>query len=257
MHDAGDAERVAHDDGAPRHGGLVDRRHRAHAVADGRRLLSLQPDHEARTIHQIDHRQMEGLGEIDPAHHLLARLRRPRAAIVEGIAGHQQHRTAFEPGKPGDDRAAEIGAHLEEPALVHHGVDDRAHLVDLAPIARHRLQQQFLARAPDRRCTPRSAAGRRPRRQIGQETPRALERLLLGVDGMVDAAGAGLDLAAAEFLLGRGPGRGAPPPAGRRRTSPNSWSSPNNGWPRAAPRQGRRPSRGRAPPPARAPCSPS
>ena len=72
MHHAGDAEGIAHDDGAPGHGGLVDRGHGAHAVADGGRLLGVKPDHEARAIHQIDHRQMEGFGEIGEAHHLLA-----------------------------------------------------------------------------------------------------------------------------------------------------------------------------------------
>ena len=37
---------------------------------------------------------------------------------------------------------------------------------------------------------------------VGALEPGALERLLLGVDGIVDAAGAGLDIGAAEFLLG-------------------------------------------------------
>ena len=141
---------------------LVDRRHRAHAVADGRRLLGLEPDHEARAIHQIDDRQMEGLGEIDPAHHLLAGFRRPRSAIVEGIARQQQHRAAFQPRKPGDDRAAEIGVDLEERALVDDGVDDRAHLVDLAAIARHRLHQRFLRALRIVGAGQSSAAGRRP-----------------------------------------------------------------------------------------------
>ena len=144
MHDAGDAEGVAHDDGAPGHRGLVDRGHRAHAVTDGRRLLGLEPDHEAGAIHQIDHRQMEGLGEIDEAHHLLARFRRPRAAVMKGIAGQEHHGAAVEPREAGDDRAAEIRAHLEERALVDHRVDDRPHLVDLAAVARHRLHQRLV-----------------------------------------------------------------------------------------------------------------
>jgi hypothetical protein len=69
-------------------------------VTDGGRLLRFEPDHEARAIHQIDHRQMEGFGKIDPAHHLLAGIRRPRSAIVEGIAGEQQHGAAFERASP-------------------------------------------------------------------------------------------------------------------------------------------------------------
>ena len=184
MHDAGDAERIAHDDGAPGHGGLVDRGHRAHAVADGRRLLGLEPDHEARAIHQIDHRQMEGLGEIDPAHHLLAGIRGPRSAVMEGVAGEQQHRAAFQPRKAHDDRAAEIGVHLEERTLVDDGVDDRPHLVDLAAVARHRLHQRFLRalRIVVARHGRRQFIDRR--RQIGQEAPGAFERLFLGIDGI-------------------------------------------------------------------------
>src|SRR5436309_2168262 len=77
VHDTSDTEGIAHDDGAPGNGGLVDGGHGAHAVADGCRLLGIEPDHEARTIHQIDHRQMEGFGEIGKPHHLLAGFRRP------------------------------------------------------------------------------------------------------------------------------------------------------------------------------------
>ncbi len=38
--------------------------------------------------------------------------------------------------------------------------------------------------------------------QVGQEPPSGFERLVLGIDGMVDGAAAQLDLPAAEFLLG-------------------------------------------------------
>ena len=95
-----------------------------------------------------------------------------------------------------------FAAHLEERALVDDGLDDGAHLVDLAAVARHRLHQRFL------RALGIVVAGKRRRqfidrrRQIGQEAPGAGERLLLGIDRMIDAAGAGLDIGAAEFLLG-------------------------------------------------------
>ena len=203
VHDAGDAEGIAHDDGAPGHRGLVDRGHRADAVADGGCLFGIEPDHEARAIHQIDHRQMEGLGQIGIAHHLLARLRRPRAAIVIGIAGQQQHGAAFQPCEPGDDRAAEIGAHLEERTLVDDGIDDRPHLVDLAAVARHRLHQGFLGalRIVVARQRRRQLVDRR--RQIREKAPGAGKGFLLGIDGMVDAAGAGLDIGAAELLFGQ------------------------------------------------------
>ena len=61
---------------------------------------------------------------------------------MHGIAGEQQHGAAFKARQAHDDRPAEIGAHFKERALVDDGVDDRAHLVDLAAAARHRLHQR-------------------------------------------------------------------------------------------------------------------
>ena len=144
---------------------------------------------------------MEGFGKIDVAHHLLAGVRRPRAAIVEGIAGQQQHRPALQPRQACDDRAAEIRRHLEERALVDHGVDDRPHLVDLAAVARHRFHQRFLGALRIVLAGKRRRQFVDRRRQIGQEAPGAGERFLFGIDRVIDAAGAGLDFPAAQFLL--------------------------------------------------------
>jgi hypothetical protein len=47
--------------------------------------------------------------------------------------------------RPGDDGAAVELADLEERALVHDRLDDRAHLVHLARIARNRVAQPLLA----------------------------------------------------------------------------------------------------------------
>src|SRR5438874_2089427 len=113
-------------------------------MTDGCGLLGLEPDHETRTIHQIDHRQMEGLGEVDPAHHLLAGVCRPRSAIVKGIARKHEHGAALKTRKPYDDRAAEIRTHFEERALVDDRVDDGPHLVDLTAVAWHGVEQRFL-----------------------------------------------------------------------------------------------------------------
>ena len=134
-----------------------------HTVADGGRLLGIEPDHEARAIHQVHHRQMEGFGEIDVAHHLLARLRRPRAAIVDRNRWPAAAPRGLPAARsPAIIEPAEIGAHLEERALVDNGVDDRAHLVDLTAVARHRFHQAIPRRAPDRRHTAASAAGHTP-----------------------------------------------------------------------------------------------
>ncbi len=75
------------------------------------------------------------------------------------------------------------------------------HLVDLAAVARHRLHQGLF------RALRIVVAwnGRRQlidrRRQIGQKSPGAGKSFFFGVDGMIDAAGAGLDIGAAEFLF--------------------------------------------------------
>ncbi len=75
------------------------------------------------------------------------------------------------------------------------------HLVDLAAVARHRLEQRFLSTLGIVAAGCRRRQVEHRRRQIGEETPGALERLLLGVDGIVDAAGAGLDVGAAKLGL--------------------------------------------------------
>ena len=241
---AGNAERVAHDHRAPGHARLVDGGHGAHAVADGGGLLRLQPDQEARTVAQIDDRQVEGLGHVDEAHDLGAGVRRPGAAVVVGIARQDRHRQAVEAREAGDHRPPEHLAHLEERALVDDCVDDGAHLVDLAPVARDDAEQALLA--PVGRIAalgPRRDAVDR-RRQVGQEAAGAGERLLLGVDGMIDGAGPALHLPAAELLLAQVlADAGYHGRAGHEHGRGRLGHDRSSGWPPAARRRGPRPSR--------------
>ena len=97
--------------------------------------------------------------------------------------------------------AAEHLAHLEEGALVDHGVDDRPHLVDLAAVARDDGEQRLLA--PVGRIDALAPRGHAVDRggQVGQEAARALERLLLRLHRVIDGAGPALHLPAAELLL--------------------------------------------------------
>ena len=80
-------------------------------------------------------------------------------------------------------------------------LDDRAHLVDLAAVARDRRQQALVAPSgsSSHRIVGGSVVDRG--RQIGQEAARAGERFFLGVGRLVDGAGARLDLPAAQLLL--------------------------------------------------------
>src|SRR6185437_7450472 len=145
---------------------------------------------------------MEGAGEVDETRDLLRRLRRPTAAIDVRIARQHRDGPAVEPRQTGNGRAAEFAADLEEAVAINQGAYDLAHVVDLAAVARHRLDQPFLA--------PRRIIRRRPaRRQLmdggwqkGEKAPGTVECLGFARDHIVDRAGAGVDLAAAELLLG-------------------------------------------------------
>src|SRR5882724_9466172 len=106
MRGTGHAEGVADDEGAPGDGGLEHGRHRPYTLADDAALLGLEPDQETRAVAEIDHRQVEGLREIDEARHLLAGIGCPAATIEHRIARHDGDRPAIDAGKTGDDRAA-------------------------------------------------------------------------------------------------------------------------------------------------------
>ena len=107
--------------------------------------VCLEPDDEARHIDEVHDGQVERVGEIDETRDLLRGFRRPAAAIEEGIAGQHRHRPAVEAREPGNRRAAVFPADLEEAFAVDDGVHDLPHIVDLAAVARHRLQQEFFA----------------------------------------------------------------------------------------------------------------
>jgi hypothetical protein len=51
---------------------------------------------------------------------------------------------AVDARQAGDDRAAEVAAHLEERTLVDHRLDDRAHLVDLRRLRGMALISEFV-----------------------------------------------------------------------------------------------------------------
>ena len=101
---------------------------------------------------------MEGVGQIDEPGHLLRRVGRPARAIVVGVAREQGHRPTRESGEPGDRGTAELAPELEERAAVHECVDDRPHLVGLAPVAGNCVDEPLVAAV-------RVVVARRARRQ--------------------------------------------------------------------------------------------
>ncbi|MNM69566.1 hypothetical protein D3C81_811640 [compost metagenome] len=192
---------AAHDHRAPRHGGLIDRRQRAHAVAHDPGLLGLQPDLEPGDIDEVDHGQVEGFGHVQEAGEFLRRGAVPAAAVVVRVAGDHGHGPAVQPGQPGDDGAAPVFADLEEGVLIDQRLHDRPDLVDLTAFTGDGGEQPFVAAA---RVVGRRAARRQlvhGRRQVGQEAAGPVEGFLLARHLVIDHAVAGVDLAAPEFVL--------------------------------------------------------
>ena len=99
-------EHVADDHRAPRHRRLPDGRHGAHALLDGAGPLGLEPDEKARAVDQVDHGQVEGLGQVHEPLDLLAGVGGPGAGVVERIARHQRDRPPSRRARPVIDRAA-------------------------------------------------------------------------------------------------------------------------------------------------------
>ena len=173
----------------------------AGAVPDGPRPLGLGSDEEAGDVDEMHHGNVEGLGELGEAGHLEGGVRRPRPAVEVGVSRDDRDGPPIQPGEPGDEGTPPRLADLEERAAVHHCLDDRAHAVDLAAVARDRPDEPFLA--PRRVVVGRAARGQLVHRpgQVGEEAGGVGERFRLGIDHRVDRADAGVHVGAAEFLL--------------------------------------------------------
>ena len=92
-------------------------------------------------------------------------------------------------------------ADLEERARVDDGLDDRAHAIDLAPVARDGGHEKFFA--PLGIVAGRHARGKfmHGGGQVAEETTRPFERFLFARHVVVDCAVRRVNPAAAEFLL--------------------------------------------------------
>src|SRR3546814_11226737 len=85
----GNAESLANDDRAPRHGCLVHGGNRASAMTDGAALLGFRADQEPGDIDDIHYRQVEGFGEIDETRALMRRTGGPAAPRRNGKLGRE------------------------------------------------------------------------------------------------------------------------------------------------------------------------
>ena len=183
----------------------------------------------------------KGLRKLGEAGHLEGCVRGPRRAVVVGIARDDRDRPAIEVGEPGDERAAPRLPDLEERARVHERLDDRAHAVDLAPVARDRPDEPFLA---PRRIVARRAARRQLVHrlgEVGEEATGVGERLRLGVDHRVHRPDAGVHVGAPKLLLvDHFPDAGPPPAAPPRIPGRCLARAPSNGSSRAGRSRARR-----------------
>jgi hypothetical protein len=109
-------------------------------------------------------------------------------------------------GQPGDLGAAVAGCRLEEGVAVHHSLDDAAHLVDLAPVARDDSEQGLVAafggigwfvRPPSSRRQLGDVGG-----QVAQEAPDQANRVVFVLGQVVHDAASQVYLVAAQLFLG-------------------------------------------------------
>ena len=125
------------------------------------------------------------------------------AAVVHRVVRHHTDRVAVDPGQPGDPGPAVQRGDREERALVDDELDEPLGVVHPARLAGHERRQRLVATV-DR--IGRLAARRHlvdARRQVREELADHRDRLLLGAGEVVDdAAHPGVDLRAAELLLG-------------------------------------------------------
>ena len=123
---------------AQRHGGGD-----AGTGAHDAELLLCLADGEARLVGEVNQRQMERVAQFDEADGLLAGGHVHGTAVELRVVGHHAHRMAIQSGEAGDAGATVIRPHLEEAAVVEHGVQNLAWLVDAAALPRHGGEQRF------------------------------------------------------------------------------------------------------------------
>ena len=148
-------------------------------------------------------REVERVGEVDEARDLLRR--RGRSSRPRRSTGSLARIATGQPSR----RARPVTAErpLNRPISNHDPrstmrFDDRADLVDLAPVARDRGRERRVAAfAGRRRPGARGGSSSHRRREVREEAPRARERVGLGLHLVVDGAVAGVNRAAAERLL--------------------------------------------------------
>ena len=143
---AGDAVELADDDGRPGHLAFAGDDDEASAGAFDAALFRFEADHEAGLVGEGDERKVEGVAELDEAHHLFAASDIGRGA-EHRVIRHDADRVAIEPGEARDPGAAVERRDFEEGTSIDDGFDDLVGIVCTAPVARDDGEQALVTAA--------------------------------------------------------------------------------------------------------------
>ena len=101
----------------------------AGAVADQRGPFYLRPDHDAGAIDQAQHRDVEGVAELQEPSTLVGAVGIDCARQMMRVVGDRAHRPSFHADESGNDAHPEFLADFQDRSGVGDGVDNLSHVV--------------------------------------------------------------------------------------------------------------------------------
>ena len=172
-------------------------------MPDDALLLHLRADHEARHVHQVDERDIEGIAHPHEPGRLVRGVRVEDAALLHRLVGNHADGTTGSAGEPDDDVLRPSRLDLEPRIGVEHRLDDLSHVVGRAGVGRHDLVQardEALGRVFGLDERRRLAIGRR---QVGKEPLHGSDALLVVRDLVIaDARLVAVDLGSPHVVIG-------------------------------------------------------
>ncbi len=114
------------------------------AVAHERGALGLGAHHVARRIAERQHRDVEGIAQLQEARGLVGGIGVDRAPQHHRIVREQAQRPSFDANKRCDHVGAEVAPQFQNRTLVRDQIDHPAHVVHAQPILRYHLTQLAL-----------------------------------------------------------------------------------------------------------------
>ena len=154
-------------------------------------LLVVRTDHDPRAVHQAEHRDVEGVAELQEAGALVRAVGIDRAGQVMRVVRDHSHRPPLDPDEGGDHADPELRPYLQHRADVGQPVNDLLHVVEAKPVlGNHVAQRPLVVGLP---------TGDRPL-EVGEVLLRCLDRRFLVLDQDVDHAVRHLEGHRADFL---------------------------------------------------------